>query len=357
MKKRTLYVLLAVMLVCAFVKGVAAEDIPDMVCQELTVLNVNPLSLGTTKLNSQTLYRFKGNELYLSTPDKKEYLYNTVTMQEYGRFNSGNKTIIFSDMKSPNGIVIHSEASEVRVSKIRCNSATQQKVDTKPSETVSPRTVGQDISGEWHVVDSDARFKIFFVDGDIRIEGWDNSDGEKFRISDVQWDGKRLQGIFVMPSTKGTTYSNLALIDTNTLKGAYRGDSSGEEVWRRQSTIAAPTLTGSATQQKIDTKPSETVSPRTVGQDISGEWHVVDSTARFKIFFVDGNIQIEGGESSDGEKFRISDVQWDGKKLNGIFVMPSKNNTRYLTLLLIDANTLKGAYKGDSSGGEVWKRQ
>jgi hypothetical protein len=357
MKMRTLYVLVAVMLLCAFVKCVVAEDIPDMVCQELTVLNVNPLSLDTTKLNSQTLYRFKGNELYLFTPDSKEYLYSKVTMQEYGRFHSGNKTIIFSDMKSLNGIVIHSEASEVRVSKIHCNSATQQQVDTKPSETISPKTVGQDISGEWHVVDSTARFKIFFVDGNIQIEGWDSSDGERFRISDVQWDGKRLKAIFVMPSTKGTTYSNLLLIDTNTFKGAYRGDSSGEEVWKRQSTIAASTLTGSAIQQRVDTKPSKTVSPRDVGQDISGEWHVVDSTARFKIFFVDGDIRIDGWESSDGERFRISDVQWDGKRLTGIFVMPSKNNTRYLNLLLIDTNTFKGAYKGDSSGEEVWKRQ
>ena len=121
--------------------------------------------------------------------------------------------------------------------------ATQQKVDTKPSKTIAakkpsktiaPKTVGQDISGEWQVVDSTARFKISFVDGVIHIEGWDTSDGEKFRISDVHWDGKRLKGIFVMPSTKGTTYSDLVLIDANTLKGTYKGDSSGEEVWKRQ---------------------------------------------------------------------------------------------------------------------------
>ena len=112
--------------------------------------------------------------------------------------------------------------------------AMQEKADTKPSGTISPRTSGQDISGEWQVVDSNARFKISFVDGDIYLEGWDSSNGEKFRISDVQWDGKRLKGMFVMPSTKGITYSNLLLIDPNTLKGAYKGDSSGEEVWKRQ---------------------------------------------------------------------------------------------------------------------------
>ncbi len=95
-------------------------------------------------------------------------------------------------------------------------------------------TVGQEISGEWQVVDSSSRFKISFVDGDIRIEGWDSNDRERFRISNVEWDGTRLRGTFVMPSTGHTTYSDLLLIDRNTLKGSYKGDASGEEVWKRQ---------------------------------------------------------------------------------------------------------------------------
>jgi len=234
--------------------------------------------------------------------------------------------------------------------------ATQQKVARKPSRTISPKPAGQDISGEWRVVDSTARFKISFVDGVIHIEGWDSSNGEKFRISDVQWDGRRLQGIFVLPSMKNTTFANLLLIEPNTLKGRYKGSSSGEEVWKRESISAAPAPAGFAMQQKADTQPLETISPKPAGRDISGEWHVVDSTARFKISFVDGNIQIEGWDSSDGEKFRISDVQWDGKRLKGTFLMPSTNGTTYSDLVLIDPNTLKGRYKGSSSGEEVWKR-
>lgn len=92
----------------------------------------------------------------------------------------------------------------------------------------------QDIAGVWRVVDSSARFKIFFVEGEILIEGWDRKDGEKFEISEVKWDGKRLKGTFLMPSTNHTTYSDLLLIDKDTLKGAYKGDASGEEVWKRQ---------------------------------------------------------------------------------------------------------------------------
>ena len=235
--------------------------------------------------------------------------------------------------------------------------ATQQNISSKPKKTRAPRTVAHDISGEWQVVDSTARFKISFVEGVIHIEGWDSSTGEKFRISDVQWNGKRLSGIFVRPSKNGTAYSNLVLIDANTFKGTYKGDSSGQEVWKRQSVIAASTPTGSAMQQKIDTQPSKAIAPNTAGEDISGEWQVVDSTARFKISFVDGVIHIEGWDTSDGEKFRIADVQWNGKRLSGIFVMPSTNGTTFSDLILIDANTFKGTYKGDSSGQEVWKRQ
>ena len=121
--------------------------------------------------------------------------------------------------------------------------------------------------------------------------------------------------------------------------------------------IVASILTGCATQQKVNTKPSKIIPHKTVAQDISGEWQVVDSTARFKISFVEGAIHIEGWDTSDGEKFRISDVHWDGKRLKGIFVMPSTNNTTYSDLLLTGANTLKGTYKGNSSGEEVWKRQ
>ena len=120
------------------------------------------------------------------------------------------------------------------VASILTGCATQQKVNTKPSKIIPHKTVAQDISGEWQVVDSTARFKISFMEGAIHIEGWDSSNGEKFRISDVEWDGRRLQGIFVMPSTNGKTYSNLLLIDPNTLKGTYKGDSSGEDVWKRQ---------------------------------------------------------------------------------------------------------------------------
>jgi len=112
--------------------------------------------------------------------------------------------------------------------------AANQNINIKPSMTLSNKPFNQDISGKWQVLESNARFIITFVGGDIHMEGWDSSDGEKFKISNLEWDGKRLKGSFKMPSTGKTRHSDLLLIDPNTLKGNYRGDLSGDEIWKRE---------------------------------------------------------------------------------------------------------------------------
>jgi hypothetical protein len=126
-------------------------------------------------------------------------------------------------------------ASAVMLTCLLTGCATEETVQTKTTGVTPHRVVGQEIAGQWQVVDSSARFKISFKDGEIRIKGWDSEDGEQFIISYVEWDGKRLKGNFSMPSTGHTTFSDLELIDTNTLKGTYKGGtSSGEEVWKRE---------------------------------------------------------------------------------------------------------------------------
>jgi hypothetical protein len=112
--------------------------------------------------------------------------------------------------------------------------AANQEIIMKPSNTISYKTLNQDISGKWQVIESNARFIITFVGGDIDIEGWDSSDGEKFKISNLEWNGKRLKCTFIMPSTGKTRHSDLFLIDKNILKGNYEGDVSGEEIWKRE---------------------------------------------------------------------------------------------------------------------------
>jgi hypothetical protein len=107
-------------------------------------------------------------------------------------------------------------------------------INIKSSHINSYKDLNQEILGKWQVIDSNARFIISFIDGSIHIEGWDSSDGEKFNISDLEWNGKRLKCTFLMPSTGKTRHSDLLLIDKNILKGIYEGDTSGEEIWRRE---------------------------------------------------------------------------------------------------------------------------
>lgn len=49
--------------------------------------------------------------------------------------------------------------------------------------------------------DSTAVFRVKAdADGQPRVEGWDRSDGERFKINGVVWDGKELRFTSTMPS-------------------------------------------------------------------------------------------------------------------------------------------------------------
>ena len=99
----------------------AEAKIPDMTCQETKKIYLATANFEPHELDDDTLYRFAKNKLYLSTPSKKEYLYNDVSEQEYGRWLSGHMTIIFKlgdHLKS--GLIVHANAVEVSVSRIHC---------------------------------------------------------------------------------------------------------------------------------------------------------------------------------------------------------------------------------------------
>jgi hypothetical protein len=103
--------------------GVGFAEIPDLICQELRVVHVDPRTLQSRELESRTLYRFKSGKLFLSSPDRSEYLYNTVTEVEFMRFVSGHKTILFHDSKFERATFIHANTDEVRVSNASCTKA------------------------------------------------------------------------------------------------------------------------------------------------------------------------------------------------------------------------------------------
>jgi len=98
------------------------------------------------------------------------------------------------------------------------------------------RPVDRSIEGVWQVEGSVARFEITFRGDQIMLKGWSELSNKEFEVTNVQWDGEILSGTFFFPLTSFTTYSELRLIDANTISGIYRGDSEGTpEVWRRVS--------------------------------------------------------------------------------------------------------------------------
>ena len=101
--------------------GIASSaPIPDLVCQELHVIHVDPRTLRTQEYESGTIYRFKSEQLYLSSPDRAEYLYNNVVEIEPMRYLSGHKTLQFEAADFRTAIFVHSYRDEVRVSRARC---------------------------------------------------------------------------------------------------------------------------------------------------------------------------------------------------------------------------------------------
>lgn len=114
---------LLTMLVC--LSAPVTAGVPDMICRDTGTLNVMPFTLDTWKSNDQVLLRFKSGNLYLSWPNRDEFLYNTVVEQEPGRFVSAYKTIMFplGDKDFKSGTVVHSDYLEVRVTKINCTKA------------------------------------------------------------------------------------------------------------------------------------------------------------------------------------------------------------------------------------------
>jgi hypothetical protein len=68
--------------------------------------------------------------------------------------------------------------------------------------------------GRWEAEgrDSSAVFEVAVVRGKPVVTGFDDKDGERFRISAVQWDGKSLSFAAVMRSTRFRSRHRLTIV-------------------------------------------------------------------------------------------------------------------------------------------------
>ncbi len=67
--------------------------------------------------------------------------------------------------------------------------------------------------GAWQPEDSSAIFRACMSGGQLRVDGWDSADGERFVISAVAFDGTELRFDSLRPSTEFRVQNTLAFVD------------------------------------------------------------------------------------------------------------------------------------------------
>lgn len=100
-------------------------SVPDTTCRLERQTRIDPATLAATTTTPTETYRFANGKLYITSPDRSEYIYNNVSEVEFGkRFASGHKTFIFTGQAFLPGTVrmlaFHQEASDIRVSEFSC---------------------------------------------------------------------------------------------------------------------------------------------------------------------------------------------------------------------------------------------
>lgn len=97
---------------------------------------------------------------------------------------------------------------------------------SKSPTAQSSQITTNDLVGVWYFTDSTAKMRISAQGSQIAIDGWDSSDGEKFIISDIHFDGKTLRFTTLMPSTNWLVYNDCLVISNKEMQLSRSGASS-----------------------------------------------------------------------------------------------------------------------------------
>jgi hypothetical protein len=102
-------------------------------------------------------------------------------------------------------------------------------------------------------------------------------------------------------------------------------------------------------QSEIVGAPSKIQSEQITANDLIGVWRANDSTSKFRIFIHEGRLMIEGWDSSDNERFEISDISLEGRTLRFTSRMPSTNWTVHRQCTIINNQEMQIYRSGANS--------
>lgn len=90
----------------------------------------------------------------------------------------------------------------------------------------------QPFIGAWQPEDSSAIFRFCMSGGELKVDGWDSMNDERFQISAVAFDGTELRFDSFMPSTNFKVQNTLAFVD-GVLIDVRNGEDEGARMERK----------------------------------------------------------------------------------------------------------------------------
>ena len=105
--------------------GPVLASVPNTTCQLQRQTRIDPQTLAATISTPAETYRFANGKIYVTSPDRPEYIYGDVIEVEFGkRFTAAHKTFVFSNQPFLPGTVrmlaFHAEGSDIRVGEFAC---------------------------------------------------------------------------------------------------------------------------------------------------------------------------------------------------------------------------------------------
>ena len=103
--------------------GSVYAAVPSTVCRLERQMTIDPSTFIGTVSTPAERYRFKDGKLFITTPDRVEYIYNDVREVEFGkRYVSGHKTFVFTVEGSGEQrlLMFHSDQFDIRVAEFSC---------------------------------------------------------------------------------------------------------------------------------------------------------------------------------------------------------------------------------------------
>ena len=103
----------------------ARASVPNTTCHLERQTQIDPATLAAAPSTATETYRFANGKLYVSSPDRAEYIYNDVSEVEFGkRYTSGHKIFIFTGQAFLPGTVrmlaFNADLLDIRVSEFSC---------------------------------------------------------------------------------------------------------------------------------------------------------------------------------------------------------------------------------------------